>query len=420
MRQQYRLGGLLSSCVLLALLATAGCSSNSSKDEEDMEPAELQVFEPETGLRRLWQRETGKGLGSNYNRIDPVMVDDKLLVASVFGSLMLVSQDDGEVIWRQSLGETISGGIGIGGDNFYVGTHTGVVISLGLVDGKELWRKKLSSEVLSPPVTNGDLLVVHTFDGRLYGLDESSGEQRWVHDGNLPVLTMRGTSKPVFFEGLIIVGQASGKLIALDRSSGRIRWERRVAIAQGRSEIERIVDIDASPYISGSLVYAVSYQGRIVAFDAATGRPLWQEKESSFNDLAEGFGNIYVSSSQSSVTAYGKSDGSIRWEQSALARRQLSSPKTIKSYVAVGDFEGYVHLLSQVDGHMVARRQVDPQGLRSPVLVKGDKFFVYGNSGKLTAYQLNPDAKHYRIGAQVPQRDEVMQKPGMHPYGWHK
>lgn len=418
MFQRYRLGWLMAAFILP--LVIAGCGSTSAKDEEDVEPAELQEFVPETGLTRLWQRNTGKGLGSNYNRLDPVMVDGNLLVASVYGSLMMVAQEDGEVVWRQSLGGTISGGIGIGRESFYLGTHAGEVISLALLDGKEQWRQKLSSEILSPPVTNGDLMVVHTLDGRLYGLDEASGEQRWVYDGNLPVLTMRGTSKPAFFEGLVIVGQANGKLVALDQANGRIRWERRVAMAQGRSEIERIVDVDATPYISGSLVYAISFQGRIVAFEAASGRPLWQEKESSFNDLAEGFGNIYVSGSQSAVTAYGKSDGSIRWEQSALARRQLNSPKTIKSYVIVGDFEGYVHLLSQVDGHLVARRQVDTQGLRSPLLVKGDKFFVYGNSGKLTAYQLNPDAKHYRIGAQIPHRDEVMQKPGMHPYGWHK
>ena len=433
MLQWYRTGGivaaffqpavlsaLLFALLLALLLVTAGCGSTSSKDEEDMEPAELQEFVPETGLTRLWQRDTGKGLGSNYNRLDPVMVNDNLLVASVYGTFMLVNQQDGDVVWRHSLDDTLSGGIGLGRESFYLGTHSGAVISLALADGAEQWRRKLSSEILSPPVTNGDLLVVHTFDGRVYGLDEASGEQRWVYDGNLPVLTMRGTSKPVFFEGLVIVGQANGKLIALDKASGRIRWERRVAMAQGRSEIERIVDIDASPYISGSLVYAVSFQGRIVAFDAATGRPLWQEEESSFNEMAEGFGNIYVSSSQSTVTAYGKSDGSIRWEQSALARRQLGSPKIIKSYIAVGDFEGYVHLLSQVDGHMVARRQIDPTGLRSPLLVNGDTFYVYSNSGKLTAYKLNPDAKHYRIGAQIPQRDEVMQKPGMHPYGWHK
>lgn len=413
----YRYGWIIAPLVFVLVV---GCGSNSSKDDEDLEPAELQEFVPETGLTKLWTRSVGTGLGSIYNRIDPIIIGDNVLAASVAGSVMMVRQEDGEAVWRLSLEDTISGGIGYGRENFYLGTHTGEVISFTISEGEENWRRKLSSEILSAPVTNEDLLVVHTFDGRVYGLDQNTGEQRWVYDGNLPVLTMRGTSKPAFFENLIIVGLASGKLIALDRESGRVRWERRVAIAQGRSEIERIVDIDATPHISNGLVYAVSYQGRIVAFEAATGRPLWQENESSFHDMAEGFGNIYVSSSQSSVTAYGKSDGSVRWEQSVLARRQITAPRTIKSYVVVADYEGYIHLLSQVDGHMVARRLADAEGIRSPIQVEGDKFFAYGNSGKLIAYQLNPDAKHYRIGAPIPQRDEVMQKPGMHPHGWHK
>jgi outer membrane protein assembly factor BamB len=408
---------------LLACLFLAGCGSSSSKKEKDPEPAELVDFRPDLGLKKLWVQTVGSGLGSTYTRIDPVLVGSGVLVASVDGSIMLLDQESGEPQWRKMLDQTISGGIGIGWGSaplFFLGTFAGEVIAFRADNGEEQWRSKLSSEVLSPPVTNGDLLVVHTFDGKLYGLEEATGKQRWVYDGNLPVLTMRGTSQPVFYEGLILVGQANGKLIALDRDNGQLRWERRVAIAQGKSEIERIVDVDASPFVSGGLVYAVSFQGRLVAFEAATGRPVWQARESSYSDMAEGFGNIYVSGSQGQVSAYNKSDGSIRWAQDALERRQLTAPRTINSYVAVADFEGYLHLLSQVDGHLSARRPVDSDGVRTPVLVQGDKLYVYGNSGKLAAYRLNPDAKFYRPGSQLPQRDEVMQKPGMHPYGWHK
>jgi outer membrane protein assembly factor BamB len=163
-----------------------------------------------------------------------------------------------------------------------------------------------------------------------------------------------------------------------------------VAIPQGRSEIERVVDIDGSMELVGNELYVASYQGRLMAIDVVNGRKLWQHNVSSFSGVSQGFGNVYVADEDGTVIAYQRSGAGERWSQPALSYRQLSRPTPVSSYVAVGDFEGYVHIMSQVDGDFVGRVRADSDGVRANMLSVDNVLYVYGNSGDLIAYEIKP------------------------------
>jgi outer membrane protein assembly factor BamB len=60
----------------------------------------------------------------------------------------------------------------------------------------------------------------------------------------------------------------------------------------------------------------------------------------------------------------------------------------VNSYVATIDFEGYMHLLSQVDGEIVGRTKVDSSGARADMIARGNRLFVYTNDGTLKAYDV--------------------------------
>ena len=229
---------------------------------------------------------------------------------------------------------------------------------------------------------------MQSYDGRLQGLSADDGSELWAYDSNVPILTLRGTSTPIIDGRLAIAAFANGKVMALDVKTGAIRWEARAIIAQGRSEIDRIVDIDGHMLLVGNVLYAVGYQGRLVALDAPTGRKMWQQDASSYVGLDQGFGNVYVADAAGSLVAFHRSGQGVRWEQPALEYRRLSSPKTVKGFVAVGDLDGYVHLLSQVDGRFVGRVKVDGDGVRGRMLAEDDVLYVYGNSGKLVALRI--------------------------------
>ncbi|MDU9409499.1 outer membrane protein assembly factor BamB [Pseudomonas sp. zfem001] len=368
---------------LLALAVLAvGCSSNSKKE---LPPADLTKFDEEVELRTEWSRSVGDGQGETFNMLVPAIDGDVIYAADVEGLVMAMDRTSGKVIWRKKLEIPVSGAIGVGYGQVLLGTLKGEVIALDSSDGEEQWRSRVTSEVLAAPATNGDIVVVQTQDDRLIAFDASTGSQRWIVENTPAVLTLRGTGAPLVTNRLVVAGLSSGKVVAVDAQRGLPVWEQRVAIPQGRSELERVVDIDGGLLLSGGTVYAVSYQGRVAAMDLESGRVLWQREASSSVGVAQGFGNVYVSMASGTVEGIDERSASALWSNDSMARRQLSGPTVFSSYVAVGDFEGYLHLLSQVDGRFVGRTRIDSDGLRAQPLVVGDWLYVYGNSGKLVA-----------------------------------
>src|SRR5690554_8028164 len=97
----------------------------------------------------------------------------------------------------------------------------------------------------------------------------------------MPVLTERGTGAPLVLDQLVIIGFATGKVVALDKPLGIPRWEVRLASPDGRSELERLVDIDGQPVFEGGLIYAASYHGNVAAM-SMRGETVWEEEGSSY------------------------------------------------------------------------------------------------------------------------------------------
>ena len=231
-------------------------------------------------------------------------------------------------------------------------------------------------------------MIVQTADGNVAALDAADGSQLWVYDRSVPVLTLRGTSTPAVRHGVVIAGFSNGKLVALSEDQGFVVWETSVAIPKGRSELERIVDIDGSPVIVGTAVYVTTFQGSVAVLDIQSGDLGWKRDMSSHTGLGVDFSQVYVSDDQSHVWALSRSSGASEWKLDELEYRQLTVPVPFNDYVAVGDLEGYLHLLSRYDGRVAARVRVDSKGIRGQPVVQQDVLYVYGNGGKLVAYSI--------------------------------
>ncbi|WP_137819528.1 outer membrane protein assembly factor BamB [Pseudomonas sp. 2FG] len=365
----------------LAVLA-AGCSSNSKKE---LPPAELPDFTEEVELKKEWSRSVGDGQGDSFNMLVPAVDGDHIFASDVNGEVLALNRFSGDKLWEQDLDLPVSGAVGAGYGLVLLGTLKGEVIALDAANGEEKWRARVTSEVLAAPATNGDVVVVQTQDDRLIALDAATGKQRWIYENTPAVLTLRGTGAPIVTNRLAFAGLSSGKVIALDTQRGLPVWEQRVAVPQGRSELDRVVDIDGGLVLSDTTLYVVSYQGRVAGLDMESGRILWQREASSNVGLAQGLGNVYVSLANGSIESVDERSASALWSNEALARRQLSAPEVFSSYVAFGDFEGYLHLVSQVDGRFVGRTRIDSDGLRARPLVVGDWLYAFGNSGDLVA-----------------------------------
>jgi outer membrane protein assembly factor BamB len=381
--------------LLSQLLILGGCETVSeffemNDDEDPQQPAELIDIEQQLSVRKLWSVGIGDGQGDGLYRLQPIIADNLIYAASADGEVRAVDRESGKTVWREELELPLSGGVGLYENSLFLGTNDGEVLRLDAQSGELLWSTPVTGEILAPPQGNGRVVVAQTYDGKLFGLKHDSGEILWRYDSSVPVLTIRGTSTPVLDGGVVYAGFANGRVVALDTTDGSVRWEVRVAIPEGRSEIERIVDVDGTMALVGTELYVASYHGRVAALDTRTGRKIWQRNVSSFYGVSQGFGNVYITEESGNITAFLRNGQGIRWEQGALAWRGLSKPVPVSSYLAVEDYEGYLHLLSQVDGEFLARIRPDSSGARADMLSDGTVLYVYTNGGKLIAYDIKP------------------------------
>ena len=374
------------------MFSIAGCSTISgwfdSDDDDPMAPMALSDITETVKIKELWSVGVGDGQGDGFYRLQPAISGEVIYAASADGEIVAVDRKRGKTLWEVDLDISLSGGVGVYNDVLLLGSSEGLVLKLDANTGEQLWTTMLTGEILSPPQANGKVVVAQTYNGKLQGLDFATGQLLWTYNSKVPVLTLRGTSVPIIENNRVYAGFASGRVLAFDAQTGSIVWDGRVAIPQGRSEIERIVDVDGTMELAGNELYAVSYQGSVVAIDVESGRKIWQQKASSFSGVSLGFGNVYAADEDGTLNAFMRNGEGVRWSQGALGYRQLSRPTPIGSYVTVADFEGYLHVLSQVDGDFVGRVRVDSDGVRADMLSEDGILYVFANDGELVAYEI--------------------------------
>lgn len=398
--------------LVLLLAALVGCSSNETKEAEDLGPKSLSGIDEEISLDQEWRHQVGNGMGNAYARLLPGVTQAVIYAASANGVIEALTLDDGDLVWQQNLDTEITAGVGISDGKGFVATANGEVIAFTLKDGAELWRQNIKSEVLAVPVAQGDNLAIQTVDGKLHVLNVDTGRTRWSYDSNLPNLSLRGTSQPVFHGGMIIAGFASGKVVGLNSKDGMVLWQERIGIPAGRSELERLVDVDGRLLIQGDSLFVSGYQGHVMAIDLRNGKVIWKLEASSYHGPLNGLGNIYLVSADDHVMAIDDQTTNEVWSQSDLEGRQLSEPVMFANHIAVADFEGYIHLIKQLDGTIVGRdqlvrppilwtrtgsygmkhpsRQFDfDDGIRTRLLVEGNYLIAVSNSGYLSVFQLD-------------------------------
>ena len=377
-------------CLMLSVVTGCGFSDwvrNPFGDDEDPRaPAELLDVVSETTINRNWRINVGNGQGDNYKKLTPVVDGGFVFAASDDGEIIAVNTINGDLMWQTEVENSITGGVGAGDGIVMIGTEAAELIVFNQSNGEEVWRASVSSEILSQPKTNGDIVVAQTVDGKLIALNREDGIQRWNYETTLPALTLRGTSSPILTsEGTVVAGFSNGIVVSVAAEDGVYIWEERVAVPDGQYDIERVIDVDGELLVDGSRILAASYQGNLMAFDIASGQIVWGMEASSYHGMDQGFGNIYYSDDKSHLIALRNNSSDVVWQNEELQYRDLTAPKTISNYVAIADYEGYLHLVSQIDGRIVGRTRIDNDGIRSNLIDDDGKLIVYGNSGSLVS-----------------------------------
>lgn len=371
--------------LLILSLSISGCGGIGKSNLAP--PTPLREIEASVRIESLWSREIGSA-GERFNHLQARLAGNYLYTLSAQGQVYAYNLNGGER-WQRELNVPASGGMGYGNNMALLGTREGDVFALRHDTGEEIWRARVSSEVLAPPVAASGVVVVQTQDGTVYGLSAKNGKRLWRFQNTVPALSLRGTSQPNIQGGLVITGFANGTIVGLDLHTGRKRWQRVIAGARGRTELDRMVDVDGSPIVVGYRLFAASYQGRVEAMDMRSGRSLWARKMSSYVPLAADKDTVFVVEASGEVIALSQQNGAEKWRQKGLRSRFLSSPAVIGDYLAIGDREGYIHLLNRSNGKFAARTRLGSSAIANGMISRNDRLYVSNQSGQLTAYRVS-------------------------------
>ncbi len=386
----YSLKSLLLVCLIT--LAT-GCSWFGSKHESAVKPAELMPLENKIQLNVVKKVSIGNGSIYNYVKLSPFVIDDLVFAASRDGSVNSYDLNNGEQLWEVSVEAELSSGPYVANNMVYLCDSEGNVISFDMLSGKQHWKTKLTSEILSRAVESDGYLIVRTADGSVFALDANTGVQKWVFDRSLPVLTLRGTSDPVIVNGVVYVGLDNGKLVALDLLSGSAIWESQVAIGRGRSEVERMIDIDGTPVIYDGKIYLASYRSKLGAYSIRDGREFWSRDLSSYTGVTVDINNdanaLFLTDDEGDIWAISTDSGASLWKQTALHARKNTQPAIIGEYVVVADLEGYMHFLDKKTGEIIARVEVFDSVVRQPPVIYKEYILLQNEEGQVAVIKIS-------------------------------
>lgn len=360
-------------------------------------PATLDTLNSTLKITHNWQVKLGAmpvfdGVGLNIaqNETAVFIADHKGKVTAL--KKQNQSRWTDQVIWQSQLAEKIISGPALSDKYLIVGTAKGKVVVLDFSTGDVLWQTQLSSEVVSRATVADNRVFTRTVDGHLYALNLQTGDIIWVNERQMPNLSLRGSSPVLHEQGVLFVGWESGKVEALKAESGKSLWESSIAIPRGRTDLERMVDVQSSLVIEGDRLIALGYHGKLVAMSMESGYLFYAEDLSGYRDFVVDDTAIYAVDEDDYIHAFALSNGTKLWSNRSLKYRSLGDLKTHRDYLLAVDGFGYIHWLNKVHGTVEARvKHSNEYGDENTVLeamVDGDNIYLFDQQGAINNYRV--------------------------------
>ncbi|MGP9692075.1 outer membrane protein assembly factor BamB [Psychrobacter sp. AOP30-A2-5] len=376
---------------VLAVMSTAVIGCNRGIKPVVNDPVKLvQIAEPISVLQPVFSTDIGNKKASKKDPLDLQVgyVNGQIVTASRGGDLTGFNSA-GERLWSINVGDQITGGVALDAlsQTAIISTRGGQVMAFDSVTGAKRWQKQLSGSVLTPALITNNRVILSANDGFLHGLSLQTGQSVWQFATQVPAISVRGSAAPTLLDSkTALLATADGRLHAVTTDSGLPQWSRRVGVGTGSSEVERMSDVDGTPIVDKNQLFAISYSGQLLGIDLASRQVMFVKELASLKSLAVNNQQVIGTSLEGKVVAYNRSNGEVLWESEELAYRHLTNPVMIGNYIAVGDFDGMVHLFDPASGKIVSR--VQTKGALSSLQVQGSRLMTQSTSGQVAIWQL--------------------------------
>jgi len=361
---------------LAALIGLAGCATGPYQDI-----GSLPDYEDAVELDVVWDTAVGDGAEGSYLQLTPGITSEAIFAADAEGVVARLNREDGDIEWDIELELPLNGGVAADNAMVVVASLKGDVVALDPKTGDTLWKINLGRELLSVPALSWNRVFIQTGDGRIYALDRSDGAQKWLYNTDVPALTLRGTASPKLAGPVLVAGFASGRMAVIRQEDGRVFYERPVALPEGRSDLDRMIDVDGDIWIDEQLGVFTAYQGELMVLQLTNGKVIWSQPFSSTVGAVSGDGTVVAIDEMSHVWAFSQFYQSEQWTQKALEKRYLGTPAWLDGRVIVGDAEGYLHVLDGSTGALIGRKRLDSDPINARPIVDNSDIILQSVDG---------------------------------------
>ena len=377
------------------LLVVAACS----KDKQIDQPAKLTSFASTLRVEKRWSATVGDKKEIRLRLgLSMSVADGRVYAAGRKGDVVALDLASGRPAWRTRLKAPLSGGTAVGNGMVLIGSSDGRLFALDAAKGTQLWSVRVSGEVLAPAAISERLIALRTVDGRLHALSPTDGHELWVQQQQVPRLSLRGTARPVIAGDMVLCGFDNGKVLAVNSADGTMQWEATISPPHGRTELERLDDIDTTVRVAGQDVYTVGFQGKVSMLALDTGQVWWSHDASSYRSLTLDEDALYMAAADGEIVALRPKTGAELWRQKALRFRGLSAVVAMDedNALVTADFQGYVHWLDKATGSLAARVSSGKTRVSTAPVVVGNMVLVINDRGQISAYRVTPVAARHK------------------------
>ncbi len=353
--------------------------------------------------QKVWKADIGEGATKKIPlTAQPIIVSGRVFTLDARSNISAFVEASGEKIWRLNIRPekrkeaVISGGISFANNILYATSGYSEVVAINPLEGKIIWRTNIKVPSRAAPTISEGRVFVTTLNNTTYALDSLTGKILWEHESAGNTTSLLGAASPAVDEDMVIVTLSSGDIIALRVQNGSVLWSDSLSNPFRLGGISGLSDIRGLPIIDSDMVIAISYGGKMMALDKATGRRLWQRDVSSSETPWIAGQNIYITSADHALVALNRQNGSIYWtkplpkyenEKKKKGVIHWAGPVIAGNRLMLVGSHGELLEFSATDGSLIRETALAKEGVNIAPIVANNTLYLLSNDGSLISYR---------------------------------
>lgn len=349
-------------------------------------------FVNKINIKKLWSFDLPElSYGS-----EPIFNENQIFLITQNGKFLKINQQSGLVEFDKQLEVKVSIGLFKSSDEsiFFIDSNN----YLTKIDhhAEVHWKIRLPKRVELLPIVIGNQIIIKYKNSDIEAFDSISSLSLWSYQKQNPPLSINLQSPIAFKNNIMYTGYPGGKIIAIDTDSGIFLAELTVSRASGVTDIDKANDISGDIAVTDSLIFAVSFNGELTAFDMSSGKKVWGRKVSSYSGVKTDNVNLILAHENDSIYNFDRDSGKTLWKADYMKYRKSSKPIIFNDFVLTTDYLGILHVISLDEGELQGLYNFDVEtvinGVNPTKLFNNDNsFFVLINNNSLQKLSITND-----------------------------